>query len=184
MDKTLPGTVDEIAAHQVLQRSVQDARAGQRLLREDVSVGSVVFVRAAATPVRRKLTPRFAGPYRVTRRTDQGLYVLESIAGQRLKRPYQLNQLKLVPTAAADRVWAAARGDRVYSVDHIVDHRMATDGSRQYLLRWQDFDEEFDSWESESAILDPSLLDEYWRLAVPVQDGATVHVPQAVADEE
>ena len=63
----------------------------------------------------------------------------------------------------ADRVWAAASGDRVYTVDKIVDHRVIdANGHREFLVRWAGFDEEFDSWEPESGILDPDLITAYF----------------------
>ena len=162
VDHTVPTASKHATFAQSTQRASQDARAGQRLLNNHLPIGSVVYVRNASL-VRRKLTPRFTGPYKVHSIAAGGNYVLTTIAGQRLTRSYPLDQLKLISPTVADRVWAAASGDRVYTVDKIVDHRVIdANGHREFLVRWAGFDEEFDSWEPESGILDPDLITAYF----------------------
>ena len=46
-----------------------------------------------------------------------------------------------------------------FEVDHIVDHRGPTT-ARQYLIRWKDFDDKYDTWEPRGN-LHPELIREY-----------------------
>jgi hypothetical protein len=41
-----------------------------------------------------KLRPRWKGPFRITRRTDKGTYILEELDGTPLKATYAGNRLK------------------------------------------------------------------------------------------
>ena len=49
--------------------------------------------------------------------------------------------------------------------DRIVDHRTNPAGQTEYLIRWEGFSPEFDSWEEQSSILTPDVIAQYWGMA-------------------
>ena len=51
-----------------------------------------------------------------------------------------------------------------YLADRIMDHRVAVRGGYDYLVRWDGFSPEFDSWEPAANILTPDLISQYWGL--------------------
>ena len=55
--------------------------------------------------------------------------------------------------------------DVIYVPDRIVDHRTNPAGQTEYLIRWEGFSPEFDSWEEQSSILTPDVIAQYWGMA-------------------
>ena len=55
--------------------------------------------------------------------------------------------------------------DVIYVPDRIVDHRVNAAGRTEYLIRWEGFSHEFDSWEQQSSILTPDVIAQYWGMA-------------------
>ena len=162
LTSTVPAATSRIESAQRQQRHTQDARAGANLIVAPLDIGAVVYVRALQL-VRRKLTPRFSGPYKVVAVAAGGNYHLSTTKGKRLSRSYPIDQLKLIAPHVADRIWMAACSDGVYTVDRILDHRVVSaDGLREFRVSWAGFDADFDSWEPESAILDPALITAYF----------------------
>ena len=57
-------------------------------------------------------------------------------------------------------------GEQVYTVDRILDHRLGHHGRRkhlnEFLIRWEGYGPEHDSWEPEANLLDPNLVRNYW----------------------
>jgi hypothetical protein len=163
-----PFAVANIAEAQVQQRRTQDSAAGRHLTRSTLPIGTVVYIRDMRA-VRKKLTPRFDGPFRVTAVTTKGNYHLRNVAGHDLKRTRPIAQLKPIAPSCAERVWSTARSnDPAFMVERIVADRIEPSGQRSYQLHWQGFDEEFDSWEPDHGVCRLDLLPDYWApLPVP-----------------
>ena len=49
----------------------------------------------------------------------------------------------------------------VYTVQHIVKHRKQSDGTIDFLVKWQGYDASHNSWEPQANILDPTVLRSY-----------------------
>ena len=107
----------------------------------------------------KKLEPKFTGPYKVARRESRqaagGNYHLVNFRSQPLTRSYPLDQLKVVDPEYAEAVWTAAKTTKVFPVEKLIDHRFVN-GQPQYLVQWKGHDDEFNSWEPESALASPS----------------------------
>ena len=112
--------------------------------------------------VRKKMEPRFTGPYKVLRRADGGNYILSNSRKQNLHRSYPLDQLKVIDDEFSDEIWQAACTTKRFPIDRIVDHRYHQD-HLQYLVQWKGHDDDFNSWEPESALAFPDLVSQYWN---------------------
>jgi hypothetical protein len=155
-----PSTVDSIRAAQVGYRQHQDARnAPSTLHASSLPVGTVVYVRIKLQ--RKKLQPRFLGPYKVLAVTESGNYTLANKKGQPLYRSYPISQLKIIPDLVASKVWTQACAGNVFITDRIVDHTIENNIT-YYLVHWRDFDDEFDSWHSESSLNNTDIISAYW----------------------
>ena len=118
-------------------------------------IGSYVM---ATDPVREnKLSPLHEGPYKVVRRNRGGAYILMDHDNVLLRRNYAPSQLIAVPKPSQP-----IDNEQVHTVERIVDHRK-TRGKLQYLVKWRDFSETYNSWEPESSFFDPLPITIYWR---------------------
>ena len=159
-EKLWPSTVDSIRDAQVGYRQYQDARnAPSSLHASSLPVGTVVYVRIKLQ--RKKLQPRFLGPYKVLSVNDSGNYTLSNKKGQPLSRSYPISQLKIIPDLVSTKVWEQACAGNVFITDRIVDH-MIENNTTYYLVHWRDFDDEFDSWHSESSLNNTDIISAYW----------------------
>ena len=133
--------------------------------------------------MRKKLSgPRFLGPYKVTRVASGGNYELVSPSGAKLRRSYPLDQLRLIADSVAADLWSQAvtdENDIVYTADRILDHRSTVRGGYEYLVRWDGFSSEFDSWEPAANILTPDIISRYWGMGYDEaqQSPALLRVP-------
>jgi hypothetical protein len=159
-DVLWPTTVDRIREVQIEYRRQQNARVSAAAAVSDtLSPGRVVYVRILQP--RRKLHPRFLGPYKVSVVTENGNYLLANKKNQVLRRAYPLNQLKLVPSDVAQEVWTSHCTDNEFPIDRVVDTTMEN-GHRLYLVHWRGLDNEHDSWHNEGDIRDPDMIALYW----------------------
>ncbi|KAI9297574.1 chromo-domain-containing protein [Neoconidiobolus thromboides FSU 785] len=53
--------------------------------------------------------------------------------------------------------------EEVYIVEAILEHKKIKRGGYQYLIKWQGFPHEENTWEDEDNILSKDLLDDYWK---------------------
>ena len=168
VENTQPAAMANIADAQVQQRRTQDKAAGRHLTPTTLPVGTVVYIRDMRA-VRKKLKPRFDGPFRVTAVTKHGNYHLSNVAGKRVKRTRPISQLKPIAPTCAERVWNTAKAhDPAFMVERIIADRIEASGQRFYEVHWQGFDEEFNSWEPDHGVCQLDLLPQYWSpLPVP-----------------
>ena len=93
-----------------------------------------------------------------------GNYWLQNHHKRTLKRPFPIDQLKVITDPeVADEIWKAACDPRgkLSPVSCILDHQRIKDVS-YYLVRWKGFDPEDDSWTRETDIGDPDLITAFW----------------------
>ena len=162
-----PAAVSRLEHAQIAQRRGQDNRNAAHMVIAPLQVNDIVFIRALAP--RKKLSgPRFLGPFRVQRVASKGNYILVNPSGAELARSYPLDQLRLISSSVAADIWSQAcsneDGSIVYPIRQILDHRVTTQGTREYLVRWTGFSQEFDSWEAASRITSPDLISQYFGL--------------------
>ena len=161
---------------QAVQRQHQDAANAAHLVPQALRVGDVVYTRRVNYINKKLVGPTFGGPYKVHSISAPshvaagphfGNYKLQTATGSVLPRAFPLDQLRpMTSLQAAERVWdqAVRRGNRadiLYDATKILDHRHSKAERREYLVRWDGFTDDFDSWEPERNI-SSELIDEYW----------------------
>lgn len=158
----VPLALQNVLSAQLSQRRAQDAAHAIQLISAPLTVGSVVYTRIL-TRQKKLEGPHFIGPYKVAQVNEGGNYVLMNAKGNKPSRSYPITQLKIMPSAAADRIWQEAVSKKgAFSVDRILDYRIRPDGKRLYLIRWRDHDPEFDQWIEESLVEDQDLIGQFW----------------------
>lgn len=123
-----------------------------------------------------KMEPRWVGPYKVVAITRKGNYTLLDHSGALLDRPVPRSQVKLIEEPKKPELALASKifddkpsGESTqlngaggfYNIDTILKHR-GREGSREYLVRWEGFGPEEDSWTHESNFLDHKVIEDYW----------------------
>lgn len=164
VESTIPKTVASIAERQDSQRRYQDARVPSQMRFSDaLPLDTVVFVKISRRA--KKLEPRYNGPYRVSSVTSGGLYVLRNHHKRALKRPYPIDQLKVITDPEiAEEIWTAAcdPDGKFAPVSALLDHQRIN-GVSHYLVRWKGFGPDEDSWTAETDIGDSDLITAYWN---------------------
>jgi hypothetical protein len=118
----------------------------------DIPVDSYVMV--IDNTRRRKLDPRYEGPFKVIGRSG-GAYTLQDNAGALLPRNFPPSALRLI---SADPVLNSPS----FEVDAILDHRL-TDSGYEYLVHWKGYSKEEDSWEPAANFDDEATITSYWK---------------------
>ena len=144
-----------LRAAQQRQKSYADSRR-----REDsFAVGASVLLSTKnlrlKAPGVRKLLPRFIGPFRVLRRIGEVAYKLELPSHLRLHDVFHVSLLK--PYQASGTVQPpppleVSDGSLEYVVEQVLTHRVRRRGqssTREYLIKWEGYGPEHNSWEPE-----------------------------------
>jgi hypothetical protein len=82
-----------------------------------------------------------------------------------------VDHLRVIAPHIADNVWRQLTVDKVppseviYVPDRILDHRIHSSGETEYLIRWEGFSAEFDTWERQTSILSADVIAQYWGVA-------------------
>lgn len=102
-----------------------------------------------------KTSQRYAGPYRIARRTRGGSYELSDSQGIILPRRYTPSQIKpLIPEDTVE--------ETSYVVEKILDDKQES-GKRWYYVKWQGYDAEDNSWVNEDDFNDVDIIRQYWK---------------------
>ena len=119
-------------------------------------------------PGSRKLLPKWIGPFKVIEQVNPVAFKLEM--PETLKRLHPVFHASLLKPYQADGLVQPPPpiitddGDVVFEVDQLIDSRTRMQGRRritEYLVSWQGYPPEHDTWEPASNINDPELIAEY-----------------------
>jgi hypothetical protein len=124
-----------------------------------------------------KLSAKYVGLYRVTRRLDKGTYLVETVMGGRVDGPVHASRLKSVSPEAAERLMlpearavelpaGSPQAEGVLEVDSIIAHRRVRVGRREVTelrVRWRGYGEQDDTWEPMSSFQTSGVVSEYWN---------------------
>jgi len=125
-----------------------------------------------------KLSARYDGLYRVTKKLDKGAYVLETVLGGRLDGPVNASRMKGISDDVARKMLApkakvyekaedAVDEENECPIDFIVDHRESESKGRgrkadiEYRVRWTGYGPEDDSWVKKDDIMTRGVIDQY-----------------------
>ena len=111
-------------------------------------------------PHSKKLMPRWIGPFMITRVVNPAAYELELPPTMRVHNVFHVSKLRaFVPSARHQPpplpIQAEEEGELYYLVDRILDHRTRRVGRKvvtEFLVRWQGYGVEADSWEPEGGL--------------------------------
>jgi len=121
-------------------------------------------------PGTRKLLPKWIGPFTVIQKVNPVAFKLalpvtmasvHPVFHVSMLKPYQASGSVQPPPPIIDD-----EGDLVYFVESILDHRLKKHGRKsmtEFLVKWKGYDHEHNSWEPETNIMDPELIDLYWK---------------------
>ena len=113
-----------------------------------------------------KLMPRWIGPFKVLERVGKVAYRLDLPASLKMHPVFHVSLLQ--PWREDGRVQPPpplfiVNGEAVYTVDRLLDHRTGRRKNlKEFLVRWEGYGPEHDSWEPEANLLDPKLVQDYW----------------------
>jgi hypothetical protein len=165
----LPTSPDQAQARiQFIQESLfpgiaELARAAQDAKKEsfdkthklvDIPIDSYVMVRDNAR--RKKLDPRFEGPFKVISKS-RNKFTLQDNSGALLPHDYPPSALKLI---SEDPVFDS----KSFQVDAILDHRVPDHGhGYEYLVHWKNYSGEHDLWLPADNFDDEATISDYWN---------------------
>ena len=107
-----------------------------------------------------KTEPKYVGPYIVVRRTRHGAYLVKDTDGNFLDRMVSIDHIK--------KASANLEMETIYQVEDILDDRERSDGGREFLTKWQGYDEP--TWNREEDFLDTRLIQDYWKKRTSASD--------------
>jgi hypothetical protein len=116
---------------------------------------------------RRKLLPLWVGPFKVTAKVGDVSYKLALPADWRVHNVFHVSQLRgWVPSKRTQPpLPQLVDGQEEYVVGRILSHDDRQRGhrvQRYYLVKWQGYGDEHDSWEPASIVANCQALDVYW----------------------
>ena len=121
------------------------------------------------SPGARKLLPRFIGPFAVVARVGDVAYRLALPDSLRIHDVFHVSLLARY-VAGKDYMPPplpiVVDGALEYEVERVLMHRSRSSGRKSvhdYLIKWQGYGPEHNSWEPESN-LPRELIDEYWTM--------------------
>jgi transposase InsO family protein len=128
-------------------------------------------VRGVAGLDNAKLFPKFIGPYKVTRvikgqACELALpenYRIHNVFHVNLLQPYHTDGRYQPPKPPPIDLWD---GQPVWKVERILDHAIINLRAKvpkyKYLIRWEGYPPEDDTWEPATQFTEPSVIQEYW----------------------
>jgi hypothetical protein len=128
-------------------------------------------LRKATDTDNRKLFPKFIGPFQVSRvikgqACELALpdnYGIHNVFHVSLLQPYHSDGSYRPPKLPPIDLWD---GQPVWSVDRLLDHAVINPRARvpkyKYLVRWEGYPPEDDTWEASTQFTEPSVIQAYW----------------------
>jgi hypothetical protein len=166
------------------KRCLQAAQQRQKLYydsgRRDVSFkeGEEVLLSTKHIHLRRtgdksstpKLLPKWIGPFKITKIIGKGAYQLELPHTMTVHPVFHVSLLK--PYRSDGRVQppdiliCEEDGEEYFLVERVLDHRIRKNGRArfcEYLVKWQGYGSEHNSWEPESSVSETTQYTNYWN---------------------
>jgi hypothetical protein len=120
---------------------------------------------ATTTP---KLMPKWIGPYKVIQVVGKGAYKLELPKPLKVHNVFHVSLLKPFHSDGSIQPPQAiySEGEAWFVVEALLDHRERRCGKgvrREYLVQWQGYGPEHNSWEPEDSVSSLDLFPTYWE---------------------
>ena len=162
---------DRVETKQLLQRAHESSSKYYNRTRKDIAFreGEWVLLNTKNLRQRRpckKLSAKYIGPFKIVKAIgDKALaYQLDLPTSYRIHNVFPISSLeKFYPRPgeeAATSNQPEIEEDLSYNVEQILDHK-GKGRNRQYLIRWEGYAPEEDSWEPRTNVAEGPLLREY-----------------------
>jgi hypothetical protein len=160
----IQAVLEKAARDKVFAREMAKATAQDNTVEFKAGDFVKILDPAYATGKQSKLDPKFVGPLRVVERDQGGAYKLADLQGNVRPELYGARRLYRAPAPKQDRT-------ERWFVDRVIDHRDTPKG-REYLVRWEGYGKDSDSWEPRSSFATPEAVNNYERRMRKGRNGA------------
>jgi Reverse transcriptase (RNA-dependent DNA polymerase)/RNase H-like domain found in reverse transcriptase/Integrase zinc binding domain/Chromo (CHRromatin Organisation MOdifier) domain/Retroviral aspartyl protease len=151
----------------------QKAYADQKRRDVELKVGQQVLLSTKNLTLRMvgsaKLLPKFIGPFNIISKINPVAYRLELPDSLPVHNVFHVSLLKEYVASGKVKpppLPTLIDGELEFDVDMILHHRYKSQGKKQiteYLVKWEGYDHEHNTWEPESNCLNcPEKVQEYW----------------------
>ena len=155
-------------------------KVGDQVLLSTRNLQRTATARKAADTDNAKLFPKYLGPFSISKVINSQAYALDlpatydihNVFHVSLLRPYHSDGTYQPPKFKPPPIdlWD---GQPVWRVERLLDHAVINPRAKtpkyKYLVRWEGYPPEDDTWEPATQFTEPSLIEEYWvRLGKPV----------------
>jgi len=117
-----------------------------------------------------KLLPKWIGPFKVAAVIGKGAYRLELPHNMKIHDVFHVSLLKPFRSDGRvqppDPIICEEDGQEYFLLERVLDHRVRTRGRRrfrEYLVKWQGYGSEHNTWEPESSLVETEHLAKYWE---------------------
>lgn len=117
--------------------------------------------------ITRKLMPRFVGPFKIIKLVGNAAVKLELPPNMRVHPVLHVSQVKPYKSDGKYKPCPPLgfiEGEPVFKVAMLHAHKRIRNKD-MYLVRWENYDPVYDTWEPATNILDKSLINDYWARA-------------------
>ena len=155
------------------QRQAGQADRSRREVNEAIQVGAEVMLSTenlAMGDRTRKLAARYVRPFKVTRMVTPVTVELELPPSMsRIHNRFHVSLLKLFKadntlpgrTQVSRPAPILMDGTEMWKVERVLRHRIAKNGSTEYLIKWHGYPDSDNSWEPSSGVNAPDAINEY-----------------------
>jgi hypothetical protein len=155
------------------QRQAGQADQSRREVNEAIKVGAEVMLSTenlAMGDRTRKLAARYVGPFKVTRMVTP--VTVELALPPSMSRMHNRFHVSLLKLFKADNTFPGRTqvsrpapilmdGTEMWKVERVLSHRIAKNGSTEYLIKWHGYPDSDNSWEPSSGVNAPDAINEY-----------------------
>lgn len=136
-----------------------------KIIREDgIKVGSLVYLKHPHD-IQKKGLPIYTGPFRITKIHAGANLELFNLNTHATLDRIHIHRVRFISNPVKPQLLNAnevqQEDEPLWVVDSILDHR-GPEGKREYFIRWSGYDDEYNTWEPQTAIKTPQILKAYW----------------------
>jgi hypothetical protein len=137
--------------------------------------------------LRRKLYPKFIGPFKIVAEINAVAYKLDLPSTMDIHNVFHVSLLKpFIPgRTPPPPLPIEVDGELVYEVEKILLHREKKKGrvvKKEYYIKWEGYGPEHCTWEPENHLINASdVLEDYWKLHASIQQAASARTKAVLA---